>query len=68
MVAFEPTVKFSVVFVTVAGEHRITWYKAGYPLDYSKGGAEAGKALVQEMFDVAADKVKNLTESAEAIF
>ena len=45
----------------------MTQQKAGYPLDYSKGSAYAGKDRVREMADVATDKVKNVTESAEEI-
>jgi len=45
----------------------MTEQKAGYPLDYSKGSADAGKDRVREMADVATDKVKNVTESAEEI-
>ena len=43
----------------------MTQQKAGYPLDYSKGSAEAGKDRLREMADVAADKFKHVTESAE---
>ena len=43
----------------------MTQQKAGYPLDYSKGSAEAGKDRLREMADVATDKFKNVTESAE---
>jgi ElaB/YqjD/DUF883 family membrane-anchored ribosome-binding protein len=45
----------------------MTQQKAGYPFDYSKGGADAGKDRVREMADVATDKVKNVSESAEEI-
>ena len=45
----------------------MTQQKSGYPLDYSKGSADAGKDRVREMTDVATDKVKNVTESAEEI-
>lgn len=45
----------------------MTQQKAGYPLDYSKGSADAGKDRLREMADVATDKVKNVTESAEEI-
>jgi ElaB/YqjD/DUF883 family membrane-anchored ribosome-binding protein len=45
----------------------MTQQKAGYPLDYSKGSADAGKDGVREMADVAADNVKNVTESLEEI-
>jgi ElaB/YqjD/DUF883 family membrane-anchored ribosome-binding protein len=43
----------------------MTQQKAGYPLDYSKGSADAGKDRLREMADVATDKVKNAAESAE---
>ncbi len=43
----------------------MTQQKAGYPLDYSKGSAEAGKDRLREMAGVATDKFKNVTESAE---
>jgi ElaB/YqjD/DUF883 family membrane-anchored ribosome-binding protein len=39
--------------------------KAGYPLDYSKGRANVGPDRLREMEDVATDKVKNATETAE---
>jgi len=45
----------------------MTEQKAGYPLDYSKGSADAGKDRLREMADVATDKVMNVTESAEKI-
>jgi ElaB/YqjD/DUF883 family membrane-anchored ribosome-binding protein len=45
----------------------MTQQKAGYPLDYSKGSADAGKDRLREMADVATDKVKNAAESAEEI-
>jgi ElaB/YqjD/DUF883 family membrane-anchored ribosome-binding protein len=45
----------------------MTQQKAGYPLDYSKGSADAGKERLREMADVAADKVKNVAENAEEI-
>ena len=41
--------------------------KTGYPLDYSKGSPDAGKDRLREMADVATDKVKNVTQSAEEI-
>jgi ElaB/YqjD/DUF883 family membrane-anchored ribosome-binding protein len=47
------------------GEHTMTQQKAGYPLDYSKGNADAGKDRLREMADVATDKVKDVTKSAE---
>jgi ElaB/YqjD/DUF883 family membrane-anchored ribosome-binding protein len=43
----------------------MTQQKAGYPLDYSKGSADAGR--LREMADVATDKVKNVAENAEEI-
>ena len=43
----------------------MTQQKAGYPLDYSKGSADAGKDRLREMADVATDKVKNVAENAE---
>src|SRR5262245_31924366 len=43
----------------------MTQQKAGYPLDYSKGSADAGRDRLREMADVATDKFKNVTESAE---
>ena len=45
----------------------MTQQKAGYPLDYSKGSADAGKDRLREMADVATDKVKNVAENAEEI-
>jgi ElaB/YqjD/DUF883 family membrane-anchored ribosome-binding protein len=45
----------------------MTQQKAGYPLDYSKGSADAGKDRLREMADVVGEKVKNVTESAEEI-
>jgi ElaB/YqjD/DUF883 family membrane-anchored ribosome-binding protein len=45
----------------------MTQQKVGYPLDYSKGSAEAGKDRLREVADVATDQVKNFTESAEEI-
>jgi ElaB/YqjD/DUF883 family membrane-anchored ribosome-binding protein len=45
----------------------MTQQKAGYPLDYSKGSADAGKDRFREMTDVATDKVKNVAENAEEI-
>lgn len=39
--------------------------KAGYPLDYSKGRANGGPDRLREMEDVATDRVKNATETAE---
>jgi ElaB/YqjD/DUF883 family membrane-anchored ribosome-binding protein len=39
--------------------------KVGYPLDYSKGSANAGRDRLREMENVATDKVKNVTETAE---
>ena len=41
--------------------------KAGYPSDYSKGSAVAGKDRLREMADVATDKMKDVTQSAEEI-
>ena len=41
----------------------MTQQKAGYPLDYSKGSADAGKDRLREMADVATDN----TQSAEEI-
>ena len=38
---------------------------AGYPIDYSKGSADAGKDRLGEISDVATDKVKNVAEGAE---
>ena len=45
----------------------MTHQKAGYPIDYSKGSPEAGKDRLRELADVATDKVKNVTQSAEEI-
>ena len=45
----------------------MTQQKAGYPIDYSKSDADAGKDRLREMADVATDKIKNVTESAEEI-
>jgi ElaB/YqjD/DUF883 family membrane-anchored ribosome-binding protein len=53
--------------VSVTGEHPMTQQKAGYPIDYSKGSADARKDRLREMADVATDKVKNVTLSAEEI-
>ena len=41
--------------------------KAGYPIDYSKGSADAGKDRLGEISDVATDKMKEVTQSAEQI-
>jgi ElaB/YqjD/DUF883 family membrane-anchored ribosome-binding protein len=41
--------------------------KAGYPIDYSKGSAVAGKDRLREMADVVTDKMKDVTQSAEEI-
>jgi len=41
--------------------------KGGYPIDYSKGSAVAGKDRLREMADVATDKMKDVTQSAEEI-
>jgi ElaB/YqjD/DUF883 family membrane-anchored ribosome-binding protein len=41
--------------------------KAGYPSDYSKGSAVAGKDRLREMADVVTDKMKDVTQSAEEI-
>ncbi len=38
----------------------MTQQKAGYPVDYSQGSADAGKDRLREMADVATDKVKNV--------
>ena len=45
----------------------MTQQNAGYPLDYSKGSADAGKDRLREMADVATDKMKDITQSAEEI-
>ena len=45
----------------------MTQQKAEYPLDYSKGSADAGEHRLREIADIATDKVKNATESAEEI-
>ena len=45
----------------------MTHQKAGYPLDYSKGSPDAGTDRLREMAEVATDKVKNVTQSAEEI-
>ena len=45
----------------------MTQQKAGYPLDYSQGSAEAGKDRLRELADVATDKVKNVAENADEI-
>ena len=37
--------------------------KAGYPIDYSKGSADAGKDRLREMADVAIDKMKEVTRA-----
>ena len=36
----------------------MTQQKAGYPIDYSRGSADAGKDRLREMADVATDKMK----------
>ena len=41
--------------------------KAGYPIDYSKGSAVAGKDRLREMADAATDKLKDVSQSAEEI-
>ena len=38
----------------------MTQHKAGYPLDYSKGSAEAGKDRLREMADTGTDKMKDV--------
>ena len=43
----------------------MTQQKAGYPLDYSKDSADAGKDRLREITDVAAHKMKDVTQSAE---
>ena len=43
----------------------MTQQKAGYPLDYSNGNANAGKDRLREIVDVVTDKVKNAAETAE---
>jgi ElaB/YqjD/DUF883 family membrane-anchored ribosome-binding protein len=43
----------------------MTQQKAGYPLDYSNGNANAGKDRLREIGDVVTDKVKNAAENAE---
>ena len=45
----------------------MTEQKARYPLDYSQNSADAGKDRLREMADVASDKVKHATQSAEEI-
>jgi hypothetical protein len=45
----------------------MTQQKAGYPIDYSKGSADAGKDRIREMADVATDKMRDVTQSAEEI-
>jgi ElaB/YqjD/DUF883 family membrane-anchored ribosome-binding protein len=45
----------------------MTQQNAGYPLDYSKSSADAGKDRLREMADVATEKVKNVAENAEEI-
>ncbi len=35
----------------------MTQQKTGYPIDYSKGSADAGKDRLREMADVATDKM-----------
>lgn len=45
----------------------MTQQKAGYPLNYSKGSPDASKDRLREMAEVATDKVKNVTQSAEEI-
>jgi hypothetical protein len=42
--------------VTVTGEQPMTQQKAEYPLDYSKGSADAGKDRLREMAGVATEK------------
>ena len=41
----------------------MTQQKAGYPIDYSKGSADAGKDRLREMADVAIDKMKEVTRA-----
>jgi ElaB/YqjD/DUF883 family membrane-anchored ribosome-binding protein len=43
----------------------MTQQNAGYPIDYSKGSADAGKDRLSEMTDTATDKVKDVAQSAE---
>ena len=43
----------------------MTQQEASYPLDYSKGNADAGRDRLREMGDVATAKVKNATETAD---
>ena len=43
----------------------MTQQKAGYPIDYSKSDADAGKDRLREMADSATDKVKDVAQSAE---
>jgi len=42
----------------------MTQQKAGYPLDYSKGSADAGKDRVREMADVAEEIAGKVAEHA----
>jgi ElaB/YqjD/DUF883 family membrane-anchored ribosome-binding protein len=45
----------------------MTQQKSGYPLDYSKGSAAAGKDRIREMADVATDKVKVATDKVKIV-
>jgi ElaB/YqjD/DUF883 family membrane-anchored ribosome-binding protein len=45
----------------------MTQQRAEYPLDYSKGSAEAGKDRLHDMAEAATDKFKTATENAEEI-
>jgi ElaB/YqjD/DUF883 family membrane-anchored ribosome-binding protein len=41
--------------------------RSDYPLDYSKGSAEAGKDRLRDLTGAATDKFKNVTDNAEEI-
>ena len=43
----------------------MTQQKAGYPSDYSKDSADAGKDRLREIADAATDKVKDVAQNAE---
>jgi len=45
----------------------MTHQKAGYPLDYTKGGTEPAKDRLHEMADAATDQLKHVSENAQEI-
>ena len=45
----------------------MTQQKAGYPMDIRRAARMPARDRLREMADVATDKVKNVTESAEEI-